>query len=112
MLQYAENGAESQLFGGERYLWIVARQHMDREAEAYEAKKEGLSKNGKKGAAARWSHRESADGKCHADHGPDGQDNDNDKYKDNERGRDTLSLFSPVGYFFLKREKMPPVIYS
>ncbi len=83
MLLYAENGAESNLFGSERYLWIVARQHMDREADAYEAKKEVLSRSGKKGAAARWSHGEPTDGKCHLGHGLDGKDNDNDKYNDN-----------------------------
>ena len=88
MLQYAENGAESQLFGNERYLWIVARQHMDREAEAYEAKKEVLSRSGKKGAAVRWNHVEAADSKCHSAHGPDGQDNDNDKYKNNDKYND------------------------
>ena len=107
MLQYAENGAESQLFGGERYLWIVARQHMDREAEAYEAKKEGLSKNGKKGAAARWSHRESADGKCHADHGPDGQDKDKDKNNDNDKDNDIS--FLPGSEPVAEREKKPAV---
>ena len=68
MLRYAENGAGSELFGNEKYLWIVARQHMDREAEAYEAKKEVLSKSGKKGAAARWGQGGSADGKCHLGH--------------------------------------------
>ena len=99
MLQYAENGAESQLFGSERYLWIVARQHMDREAEAYEAKKEVLSRSGKKGAAARWNQGERADGKCHLSHGLDGQDNDNDKNNDKNNDNDNereYRGFAPV----------------
>ena len=49
MLLYAENGTESELLGGERYLWNVARQNIDREAEAYAAKTGILRENGKRG---------------------------------------------------------------
>ena len=38
MLAYAADGAEPSLEGKERILWPVARQLIDREAEAYEAK--------------------------------------------------------------------------
>lgn len=92
MLLYAQTGEESALSGNERYLWTVARQHMDREAEAYETKKQTLRESGKKGAAARWSHTETKDGKSHPDHGNDGQDNDNDKYKNNDKDNDLSFL--------------------
>ena len=38
MLRYAQDGAEPALTGNERFLWQVARQHIDREAAAYESK--------------------------------------------------------------------------
>ena len=107
MLRYAMDGTVPILKGKEGVAWTVARQHMDREAEAYEAKKEGLSKNGKKGAAARWSHRESADGKCHADHGPDGQGKDKDKNNDNDKDNDIS--FLPGSEPVAEREKKPAV---
>ena len=117
MLQYAQNGTESELPGNEKYLWMVAKQHMDREAEAYEAKREALRESGKKGAAARWGHPEEQDGKCHQEHGVNSQDKDkdNDNDKDNEREH-----ISPQGgmlslFFFLpwgegERKKTAPFL--
>lgn len=111
MLRYAKESTEPELSGNERYLWVVARQHMDREAEAYEAKKQTLRESGKKGAAARWGHGEREDSKCHMDHGKDGQDNDNNKDKNNDKYNEKdndisfLSGSEPVG----EPEKKPVV---
>lgn len=94
MLLYTKDGADPELSGNERYLWMVAKQHMDREAEAYAAKTEALRESGKKGAAARWDRSKGKDGKCHLDHGEDGQDNDKDKYNDKYKNNDKDNEFS------------------
>ena len=44
MLGYSLDGREPQLTGNERFLWVVARQHMDREAEVYEKKVKHLKR--------------------------------------------------------------------
>ena len=111
MLLYAENGTESELLGGERYLWNVARQNIDREAEAYAAKTGILRENGKKGAAARWNRAVRKDDKCLSDHGKDGQDNDNtnEKNNDNEKGND-ISFFREAGKSAPKEEPVITVL--
>lgn len=96
MLLYAENGTESELSGNERYLWIVAKQNIDREKEAYETKVGNMREKGKKGAAARWNRTAQTDGIRHFEDGRDGQDNDNDKYKNNDKGND-ISFFQGSG---------------
>jgi len=51
MLTYAESGAESKLFGNERFLWDTAKQDIDRQAEAYKAMCERNRENGGKRVA-------------------------------------------------------------
>ena len=44
MLAYSRDGTESELSGNERYLWLVAKQHMDREKAAWEDKVKHLKR--------------------------------------------------------------------
>ena len=44
MLRYARDGAVPEMKGKAAVAWAVARQHMDREAEAYEAKVSGMER--------------------------------------------------------------------
>ena len=57
MLLYAENGTEPELSGNERYLWIVAKQHIDREAEAYAATVEAGREGGRRSGESRKAHK-------------------------------------------------------
>ena len=72
MLGYSLDGREPQLTGNERFLWVVARQHMDREAEVYEKKVKHLKRGNvpvteKKGSVS---------------------EQDKDKEKDNDKDKD------------------------
>ena len=78
MLGYSLDGREPQLTGNERFLWVVARQHMDREAEVYEKKVKHLKRGNvpvteKKGSVSE-------------------QDKDKEKDKDKDKDKDSLSL--------------------
>ena len=80
MLAYARDGSVPTLKGKEAVLWIVAQQHMDREAAAYEGKVEARREAGRRGAEARWQKT--------ANHGKDSQDNDKEKDNDNDKNKD------------------------
>ena len=78
MLGYSLDGREPQLTGNERFLWVVARQHMDREAEVYEKKVKHLKRGNvpvteKKGSVSE-------------------QDKDKEKDNDKDKDKDSLSL--------------------
>ena len=78
MLGYSLDGREPQLTGNERFLWVVARQHMDREAAVYEKKVKHLKRGNvpvteKKGSVSE-------------------QDKDKEKDNDKDKDKDSLSL--------------------
>ena len=87
MLGYALDGREPQLTGNERFLWTVAKQHINREVAAYMTKVEADRKNGKKGAAIRWQ-KVAKDGDPHSEIGENSQDNDNEKNNDKNKNND------------------------
>ena len=98
MLQYAKDGSEEDLLGNERFLWTVAKQHINREVAAYKTKVEADRENGKKGAAVRWQ-KIAKDGDPHSVNGENGQDNDNEKNNDNYKNNDNERVcrgFAPV----------------
>lgn len=95
MLLYAENGTESELSGNERYLWIVAKQHIDREAEAYAAKVEAGREGGRRSGESRKAHKpvgEAAPGKNKQTN----QDNDNENNNNNEKDNEISFLSAPA----------------
>ncbi|MDO4493349.1 MAG: DUF6291 domain-containing protein [Clostridia bacterium] len=47
MLGYAATGAEAELSGNERYLWVASRQAIDREAEFLKKQRENGAKGGR-----------------------------------------------------------------
>ena len=98
MLAYAKDGSEPELSGNERFLWTVAKQHINREVAAYKTKVEADSKNGRKGAAIRWQ-KIAKDGDPHFENGENSQDNDNEKNNDNYKHNDNERVcrgFAPV----------------
>ncbi len=107
MLRYALDGTEPELKGKERVLWTVARQNIDREVAAYKTKVEADRRNGRKGAAIRWS-KVAKDGDPYPDHSQDSQDNDNEKEKNNDNDKDNDSLSSTEPRLTAEeREKKP-----
>ena len=78
MLGYALDGREPQLTGNERFLWTVAKQHINREVAAYKTKVAADRENGRKGAAIRWQ-KIARDGDPLSENGENSQDNDNEK---------------------------------
>ena len=93
MLGYSLDGREPQLTGNERFLWVVARQHMDREAEVYEKKVKHLKRGNvpvteKKGSVSE-------------------QDKDKDKEKDKDKDKDKDSLSLGGAGAPEEREKRP-----
>ena len=107
MLNYALDGSLPELTGNERFVWAVAKQHIDREVAAYKTKVEADRRNGRKGAAIRWS-KVAKDGDPYPDHSQDSQDNDNEKEKNNDNDKDNDSLSSTEPRLTAEeREKKP-----
>ena len=107
MLRYAQDGAVPAFRGKEAVAWTVAKQHIDREVAAYKTKVEADRRNGRKGAAIRWS-KVAKDGDPYPDHSQDSQDNDNEKEKNNDNDKDNDSLSSTEPRLTAEeREKKP-----
>ena len=104
MLAYAKDGSEPELSGNERFLWTVAKQHINREVAAYKTKVEADSKNGRKGAAIRWQ-KIAKDGDPHFENGENSQDNDNEKTMTNTN---TMTMSVCVGTSPPCRRLSPP----
>lgn len=92
MLRYAQDGSEPELSGNERFLWTVARQHIDREVAAYKTKVEAGREAGRKSGQARRKQSESKGTKANEMN----QDNDNDKNKYNDKNNDNDIYIGPA----------------
>ena len=58
MLAYAKDGSEPELSGNERFLWTVAKQHIDREAATYENMVNARREAGRKSGEVRREQKE------------------------------------------------------
>ncbi len=85
MLQYAANGTEQELSGNERYLWVIARQNMDREAEAYENMVEARREAGRRSGKVRREQKEQTGTKTNKTNQDKDKEKDNDKDKDKDK---------------------------
>lgn len=79
MLKYAESGAAPDLRGGERFLWAVAKQMIDRELESYEAVRERNRNN----ATSRYQSQRGATSRS-------------DTHQDKDKDKDTKEKL-PIG---------------
>ena len=97
MLRYAADGAEPEPVGNERFLWRVAKQHLDREAEAYEAKAEACREAGRRSGEARKRTKAKQNEPTATIRNQTNQDNDkdNDKDKNNDKEKDKDISFLP-----------------
>lgn len=92
MMKYAESGQESDLRGGERIIWGIAKQMIDRERETYLS----ISERNRKNATCRSVSQRVAPTGCHTL-----QDKDKDKDKDSKkdlpsgRSKEAQKRFTP-----------------
>lgn len=92
MMKYAESGQESDLRGGERIIWGIAKQMIDRERETYLS----ISERNRKNATCRNVSQRVAPTGCHTL-----QDKDKDKDKDSKkdlpcgRSKEAQKRFTP-----------------
>lgn len=107
MLRYAREGAAPELKGKEAVAWVVARQHIDREAEAYENTVEARREAGRRSGQARKQKEQAATTTNKTN--KTNQDKDKDKEKDNDKDKDKDkdSLSSGGGAAPGEREKKP-----
>ena len=82
MLRYAQDGTEPDLVGNERFVWAVARQHMDREAEAYREKVASMGKARSCLKKQKTDRNKQISGEDKDKEKEKENDNDNDKDKD------------------------------
>ena len=102
MLRYALDGTELPLKGKEGVLWTVARQHIDREQEAYADMVEARREAGRRGADARWQKM--------AKHSKNSQDKDKEKEKDKEKDKDKDIFSSGAGRLTAEKKEIPPTL--
>ena len=102
MLRYALDGTELPLKGKEGVLWTVARQHIDREQEAYADMVEARREAGRRGADARWQKM--------AKHSKNSQDKDKEKEKDKEKDKDKDIFSSGAVRLTAAKKEIPPTL--
>lgn len=83
MLGYALDGREPSLPGNERFLWTVAKQHIDREVHAYKAKVTSVES-----ARDHLKKQRSDKNRLISE-----EDNDNDKNKNNDKNKDNERVY-------------------
>ena len=91
MLAYALDGSEPTLPGNERFVWAVAKQHINREVAAYKTKVETGRQAGLKSGAARRKQSEPKGTNVNQTN----QDKDKDKDNDNDKNNDNDISFIP-----------------
>ena len=85
MLAYAKDGSEPELSGNERFLWTVAKQHIDREAATYENMVNARREAGRKSGEVRREQKEQTGTTMSKTNQDKDKEKDNDKDKDKER---------------------------
>ncbi len=90
MLGYALDGSQPTLTGNERFVWAMAKQHINREVAAYKTKVEVGREAGRRSGEARRKQTEPKGTRPNETN----QDNDNDNNNDNNNNNDNDSLSS------------------
>ena len=90
MLRYALDGTELPLKGKEGVLWTVARQHIDREQEAYADMVEARREAGRRSGMVRREQNEQKRTKANKTN--QDKDKEKEKGKDKDKDKDSLSF--------------------
>ena len=106
MLRYALDGTELPLKGKEGVLWTVARQHIDREQEAYVDMVEARREAGRRSGMVRREQNEQKRTKANKTN----QDKDKEKEKDKEKDKDKDIFSSGAGRLTAEKKEIPPTL--
>ena len=109
MLRYAREGAATELKGKEAVAWVVAKQHIDREAEAYENMVEARREAGRRSGQARKQKEQAATTTNKTNQDKDKEkEKDNDKDKDKDKERERIGAAPPKAAAAARARAMPP----
>ena len=108
MLRYALDGAELPLKGKEGVLWTVARQHIDREAEAYDSMVEARREAGRRSGMVRREQNEQKRTKANKTN--QDKDKDKEKEKDKEKDKDKDIFSSGAVRLTAEKKEIPPTL--
>ena len=106
MLRYALDGTELPLKGKEGVLWTVARQHIDREQEAYVDMVEARREAGRRSGMVRREQNEQKRTKANKTN----QDKDKEKEKDKEKDKDKDFFSSGAVRLTAEKKEIPPTL--
>ena len=84
MLGYALDESQPTLTGNERFVWAMAKQHINREVAAYKTKVEAGREAGRRSGEARRKQTEPKGTKPNETNQDNDNDNDNDNNNDND----------------------------
>ena len=100
MLRYARDGAVPEMKGKAAVAWAVARQHMDREAEAYEAKVSGMERARSAKKQIETKQKSMTESLISRE--------DKDKEKDKDKDKDKERVSTPRSAAASRTHAMPP----
>ena len=103
MLGYALDGSQPTLTGNERFVWAMAKQHINREVAAYKTKVEAGREAGRRSGEARRKQTEPKGTKPNETN----QDNDNDN--DNNNNNDIYIAPAPKAHIYLQPPSLEEV---
>ena len=105
MLGYALDGSQPTLTGNERFVWAMARQHINREVAAYKTKVEAGREAGRRSGEARRKQTEPKGTKANETN----QDNDNDNDNNNNNDNDIYIAPAPKAHIYLQPPSLEEV---
>ena len=103
MLGYALDGSQPTLTGNERFVWAMAKQHINREVAAYKTKVEAGREAGRRSGEARRKQTEPKGTKPNETN----QDNDNDNNNNNDN--DIYIAPAPKAHIYLQPPSLEEV---
>ena len=105
MLGYALDGSQPTLTGNERFVWAMAKQHINREVAAYKTKVEAGREAGRRSGEARRKQTEPKGTKPNETN----QDNDNDNDNNNNNDNDIYIAPAPKAHIYLQPPSLEEV---
>ena len=105
MLAYALNDTEPAFKGNERALWLMVRQSIDREKEAYADMVEARREAGRRSGMVRREQNEQKRTKANKTNQDKDKDKEKEKDKDKDKDKDSLSFGGAAAP--VEREKHP-----
>ena len=105
MLGYALDGSQPTLTGNERFVWAMAKQHINREVAAYKTKVEAGREAGRRSGEARRKQTEPKGTKPNETN----QDNDNDNNNNNNNDNDIYIAPAPKAHIYLQPPSLEEV---